>query len=400
MNKLQWRLLMPIALLHGGLKLPVAGAQDQHYRAQARAATRDLLQHFWVNKAGGGHIVNTWHGYATGPSQAPLPDARGALWERATCYLALDSFYRLTADPNIKQKLSADWQWTKAAYPADKLEACGADSGTNWAQDDAGWSALMYLAAYRDTADPAALGRARGLVNHAFKRWEDEKLGDLWYDDKRAIKSLYQVSLVLASLELYQLTGERSFYDHAFACYSWMEQHLRRDDGLYWCDYNEAGPVGRDRPNDIKEAGSVTYLGGDMGMAVAHARLYRITGQEVYRARAERTAEAILQRLTGPDGVYLDDRDAATEGIFAGDWAREVLTLPGVAAAHRLALQHTADSIYAHARTPDGYYGGSWAGPATGAASVWWSKGVKPQQLMTSANAVSVIVAAAFLEGH
>ena len=61
-----------------------------------------------------------------------------------------------------------------------------------------------------------------------------------------------------------------------------MEEHLLRGDGLYWCDYESAGPRGRDRPNDIHEAGSVVFLGGNMAMGVLHARLYRASGDDTY----------------------------------------------------------------------------------------------------------------------
>ena len=129
-----------------------------HYRAQAIIAAHDLLKTFWTGDAETGHIVNIWRGY----SNPPLPDARGALWERATMFFALENLWRFTGDPTLRQRLRADWNRTGKLFPADKLEACGQDSGTNWAVDDAGWSALMYLAAYRATNDTNALDRPTG----------------------------------------------------------------------------------------------------------------------------------------------------------------------------------------------------------------------------------------------
>ena len=84
--------------------------------------------------------------------------------------------------------------------------------------------------------------------------------------------------------------------------------------------------------------------------------------------------------------------------VFAGDWAREVLTLPGIDPKHRAVLRATADSIFHTARTADGFYGGSWSGPAEGPASRWFVKDSKPQQIMTSANTVNMLIAAAALE--
>jgi len=248
------------------------------------------------------------------------------------------------------------------------------------------------------------LADARGVVTNAYARWLDNELGGgMWYaDEKHQIngkpalraKSLYQVAIVLVSLRLYEITHEKSYLDQAMNCYDWMESHLLRPDGLYWCDYNSKGPVGADRPNDIREAGSVSFLGGNMGMGAAHAILFRLTSDKKYRQRAIRTATALR---TGPfvnaDGVFIDDRDAWTNGTFAGEWAREVLALPGISSGDRTVLQKSARAIYTKARTPDGYYGPCWDGVAKGRECPWTNSWA--QQIMTSANAVNMIIAGA-----
>ena len=121
---------------------------------------------------------------------------------------------------------------------------------------------------------------------------------------------------------------------------------------------------------------------------------HRFTGEKVYLDRAIRTAGAIARKLTA-GGVYVKDRDAWTNGTFAGDWAQDVLSLPGVEDRHKELLLRTADSIYRKARTSQGYYGGSWSGPAEGPGSPWCMKGSRPQQITTSASSVNVIAAAA-----
>ena len=186
------------------------------------------------------------------------------------------------------------------------------------------------------TGDPTALTCAEGLVTNAFNRWLDNQLGGgMWYSDAEQVKSLYQVAIVLSALKIYELTGDQTCYTNAMRCYTWMETYLLRSniDNLYWCDYNASGPVGQNRPEDIQEAGSVVFLGGNMGMALLHARLYQLTGDTNYLNRAIRTVNAIYNSpLVTSTGIYLDDRDAWTEGTFAGDFAREVLSLPGMRA--------------------------------------------------------------------
>jgi hypothetical protein len=208
------------------------------------------------------------------------------------------------------------------------------------------------------------------------------------------------VAIVLSALQIYELTGNQTFYTNAMQCYTWMETYLLRTDGLYWVDYNSLGPVGQERPEDIFEAGSVVSLGGTMAMGLLHARLYQLTGNPTYLNGAILTDNAILYSPLGtPEGVYLNDRDAWTQGTFAGDWAREVLTLPGIDPKHWTMLWTTADSIYTNART-NGYYGGSWSGSAEGSGSAWWVNGSTPEQITTSSSSANMIIAAAALEGQ
>jgi len=351
----------------------------------------DLLNHFWTGSPISGHIVGTSHGM---PTTSPKNE-RGILWERAMMFITLENLWQATGDATLQQRLRADWSYTKMMFSVEELEACGQASGINWAADDAGWSALMYLAAHYATGDMNALARARGLVRASFHHWLDDQMGGgMWYSDKRDHKSLYQNALVLAALRIHELTGDEYFREQALKCYTWMEKHLLRDDGLYWCDYGAAGPSGQNRPKDIHEAGSVVFLGGNMAMGVIHARLFRSTKDDKYRERALRNAAALVKQITTTEGIFIDDRDAWTNGVFAGDWAREVLTLPGADSALRDALRKTADSIFSEDRTSAGFYGGSWSGPAEGESSVWWKKKSLPEQIMTSANAVNMIVAA------
>lgn len=89
--------------------------------------------------------------------------------------------------------------------------------------DDSGWDAMLFLSLYRYLGDRGMLRAAMGLVTHAYHRWLDSKFGGgLWYNDQRKIKSLYQVGIVLDSLQIYEITRRRAFYKWAQACYTWM----------------------------------------------------------------------------------------------------------------------------------------------------------------------------------
>jgi hypothetical protein len=71
--------------------------------------------------------------------------------------------------------------------------------------------------------------------------------------------------------------------------------------------------------------------------------------------------------------------------------------LTGIEPKHWTALWKTADSIYTNDRT-NGFYGGSWAGPAEGPGSAWWLNGSVPEQITTSSSSACMIMAAAALE--
>jgi len=363
-----------------------------HYITQGNAAISDMMRNFWKGGPKDGNIVPTYNGYTA----EVLPMPRGGMWERGVMIFAMDSLYRATGDPVLRQRLQSEWNRIKKVYTKDELEAAG--SSLHPACDDSGWDAMLYMIFYRDLGDTYALDRAKGLIDKAFKRWLNDDLGGgMWYNNEHSCKSLYQVGIILPALRIWEATHDQSYRDRAESCYEWIESHLLRSDGLYWCDYNADGPVGKERPDDIHEAGSVVFLGGNMGMGIIHAWMYKNTGDKKYLERAIRTADAISKKIT-KNGIYMCERDTWVNGTFSGEWAKEVLTLPGMSRVHKDLLYKTADSIYKNDRTPDGYYGGCWGGPADGSGSPWSMIGSRPQQIMTSASTVNMITAAALLE--
>jgi hypothetical protein len=194
--------------------------------------------------------------------------------------------------------------------------------------------------------------------------------------------------------------------------YQWIETHLLRPDGLYWCDYSAGrpaktkhpmGPEGLNRPNQIATAGSVVYLGGNMGMGACQAYLFQLTGEDAWRQAAFRTAAALRDHLVDKRGCYLNDRDAFTNGFFASFWARRLTSLPGYdpallaplrASAQAIAASRTTDA-YAPAYGPGGagHYPGDWDGGST-----WENKGSMANMMHVSASSVSVLVAGLYGE--
>ncbi|HIZ19789.1 MAG TPA: hypothetical protein H9674_02905 [Firmicutes bacterium] len=362
------------------------------YAGMARQGVTDLLDHFWSGSPATGNILPTWNGY---PSDT-LPDDRGGLWERGMIIFAMDGLYTLTGDPMLKERIISEWQRIESLYTVEQLEAAG--TSLHPAVDDCGWHAMLYLVCYRHSGDPDALARAVGMVKNTYEHYGDDTLGGgLWYNNDRQYKSLYETCLLLDTWQILQYQEDEELRQLMTENYEWLESNLLRDDNIYWCEVDADGPRGKERPGDIREAGSVSFLGGNMAMAVLHARMYRDTGDSQYLDRAVRTAKGITDVFKNGD-CYLNDRDAWVNGTFMAAYAAEVLTLPGIPQECLDMTYATADSIMQNARTPDGYYGGCWNGPADGPDSRWSMIGSRPQQTMTSGSTVNMLLGAALLE--
>lgn len=363
-------------------------------KGYAEKAIKDMISNYWVD----GGIKTTWNGYPVGyEDDTASPEPRGAIWSRTTLLMPAYNYYAGTGDDSFNKYVQDEWNTVKTIFTFEELTT--ASKVLNTAVDDCGWNAYTYLDIYDLTKDEYALNVAKALMNSAFDLWLDDAMGGgLWYNEKREQKSVYQIGALLSSLKIYELTGDRVFYDRMLKCYDWIEEKLVRKDGIFFADYNESGPVGEFRADDIHEAGSVTFLAGNFGMSVLNARLYKLTNEQKYLDRAVRTANGIQQVLVRK-GRYLNDRDAWANGTFFYEYVKEVLQLQGVDPKQKEAVYRTAVSIANNARTVDGFYGGSWNGPAEGPGSAWYSVGSKPQQIMTSGSTVMMLVGAAYLEG-
>jgi len=252
----------------------------------------------------------------------------------------------------------------------------------------------MYLDVYDCTGDENALTAARVLFGRTLERFSDGQMGGgLRYAQESDERQSYQAAVILAGLRLAAAAKDPTFRDRAMALYDWTEKYMRRTDGLYWCSYR--GPDPQRTARAPREAASDTFLGGNMCMAVINAMVYNETKQEIYLQRALDTANGILAHETSASGELLNDRDAWTNAFFAGEWMRNVTTLPGAPSRLRRVVEQTALSIWQKARTEKGLFGACWDGPAEGDGCTWWKQGSKPEQIMVSSNSVNVIVAAA-----
>ncbi|MBI5469704.1 peptidoglycan-binding protein [Candidatus Kaiserbacteria bacterium] len=366
-------------------------------------AIEDLFKNFWTGPRDTGHITPTWGGIVG----ELLPDSRGATWPASTFLNVLYAKYLINPSETNSQPIRAEWNYLKSVFSDSEFTSCGAHSAMNFGSDDTGWNAAAFLKIYDVTQDTRALTLAKGAVQCGFIRWGDAQLGGgLWYNDDKNAKSLYQIGLTLDAFRIFQLTHDESYLTLAKQSYEWMQQKLSRTDNIYWTDYGwwtadhsaSPAPLGIERPNDIHLAGSVSFLAGTMAMDVMHARMFRLTNDDIYKQRAINTARGIFNTFIDSNSGFLDDRDGWANGTFVREWIIEVYPLLPVDLQQKAAEMFikTAQSVLANDRTADGYYGPDWNGPSDAV----WSNGTKAQQIMTSATAIDFVAGPPLIDAH
>ena len=384
----------------------------------------DLIHNWWTGDSETGHFLHTNGGI---PREEP-----GFLWEHAMAIFAMDSLFSATSDEEIRQRIIREWCHLRECYPNRNIYV-EAGKEFNWAQDDAGWNALLYMLAYRYTGDPFCLGIAKDLIRNTFDYWADD--GDLnngllydherWDVTKRNVMT-HAASTTLAAFDYWKATGDNSLLEDAVTVYEWVERNMLRNgeywyilhdgtrhtgycnDKLYWFSYNKeretfnvyTGPEDGPDPNKILEGDSAIFLGGTMGMGVLHVRMYEYTKDEKYLRRAVETLHAVTDNpYLVQNGVLVDAGDGWTNAAFMQQWVNEILTLDGARPEDVRLLKNTAISIYNNARTSRGFYSAAWSGPAEDDADTpWGRRGWTHDKLMTCATSIHMIIAAGCAE--
>ena len=392
--------IMLLTMFSGCTQTPADGTTDpsgteeapraeDHFRKMAASAVDDIIRNFWDGdaEAGTGHIRFTHDNI--GETGNTIHNT--SPWRTSMSYHTIYDMYVLTGDDYYKNLLISEANTYRQLDP-DTLEL--AAGNYNWASDDCCWNAILYLNFYHMTGDSWWLDRAIGLLDSVMDRWYNEEQDILYYKDDVDFMSYYEAGIALCWLRIWEVTSEQRFYDLALASYNRIQKRLGRDDGLYYCEGTIYWPSGS--KDSIGEAGSSSALAGNMCMAALSAKFYKITNDQTYLDRVYLTNQGLL-KYYDKKGVLLNDRDAWTNATFVAFYVSEVLSLPNTEEMQEL-IYNTADSIYNNARTADGYYGGSWQGPAEGKQSIWYIKGSVPQQCATSGTSVMMITAAALLE--
>lgn len=363
--------------------------QTEVYRGYADTALTNLFTAFWDSE--NRHFLRTAEGQ---------PDAGAtAIWEAAQSCFALVTYYEATGDADALAKIRNQWSYLRSdAYQKDILTGVKKlGSGCYYAQDDAAWGAMEFMAIWRTTKDPVALEWAHDLIVNSYRYWgtgetknfagtELPTLSESLYytrnlgDDEVLFQSIYAVPMLLAALEYCTAAAPDApasvdLWEPTLNAFHWLEDNLCRKssryyvnydasgscvvtctDNLYYVDYGrygENGPTGAWEAELISPSRSNTALFGNMGMAACAGMLWHITGEEDYRTIALRTVKAITttekHRTTK---TYINDRDQGTNASTVGYYVRYALTLEGVRAKDLQILLDTAALIAVDCTVP------------------------------------------------
>jgi hypothetical protein len=386
------------------------------------------------------------------------PGARKpTFWQMAQYANVLYNAWRLGADPDTRDKIIANWQYVRKATSVHDLSGNGAADGSVNISDDAAWKANYFAQVHEVTGDPQALTALLNMIPATLDRFvvpgqrrriygaspsgatfASGQYGILYAaaNDRKGLatycfcSSLYETMLADASLYAFDHTKNPAYREYAAATWDWVHANLRTAKertgdaatGVYLAELvlpestkDRTKPSARNRFWGKPIRGlAAEYDGGTLAMAVLSARLYRSTGEERYLAEARSIIAAFPRldafgRRVGARTLFVDARDPWTNGYWYPAVVSEVLTLPGVdtGGLFKTALQDTARAIMA-SRTERGFYGADWSGPElnfTDGTRTWIEAAHKanggagggqatPEQIMTSASAVSVVQAA------
>jgi hypothetical protein len=380
---------------------------------------RDYMYHFWDRTnavpsirptEGNGYVNNNRKQYT--------------YWQMAEAANILYWEYKTTHAADIQAMFQSQWNEIKSIYTADELSSAdpSVNRGTINVLDDAA-VALQYLLQVNEvTGDPAALSIAEHLLSSIQAFFADPNksgCGILYATASEDPAHQKQSNIIEAltarnALYLFQKTGIASYLTYAQEVWDWIHRCTAHPYGVFYvgADLDPSHScykkgVQCTEPSAITRGASVAYIGGTMAVASLSAQLYLLTGSANYLEDINSILSAMLQTRTflrpgsnvGLSGnVFLNDRDGWSDGIFAQNFAYDVLSLAGLdeRGVFKAAFVNTAQSII-NQRTPDGFYGADWSGPEWDANHRWmsWaSQGLAaPARLTASISGTTMTVA-------
>jgi predicted alpha-1,6-mannanase (GH76 family) len=215
----------------------------------------------------------------------------------------------------------------------------GADGAADdFYYDDNEWVGLLDVQRNLTGSDPAALKRAQQVFALVVSGWDTDAThaapgGVFWSQlpgntDRNTVSNMPGAAL---GLRLYQLTGQRVYFDWAKKMYDWTNRNLQQPNGLFSDHLSITGTV------------EPTVWSYNQGVPIGvNVMLYQITHDGKYLGEAERIAAA-ASSYYGTDGRLLEQ-----PAVFNSIFFKNTLLLESVAGGskYRKAAQTYADAMW------------------------------------------------------
>jgi hypothetical protein len=265
----------------GVVSSPLAHSATKAVPAAAALPSPDAVFQDWNNA----FLVRSGNeAYYTTELKSKGTNASGT-WIAALNVAVAEDAYERTHSP-------ADWQLVK-----NLVTTFMASVGTTWTSwdtwnDDIGWMANAALRGYLATGDKSWLDTAMAQWNSAYNRgWSTADDGGIWENTTETSKcAVANNPMMFNGVELYRITGNKTYLTKAEAVYNWTYGHLvdQATGQVYDCIDFPDGPTG---PTTVGYADLAYDAGAFIEAADA---LYRATGNEQYANAALRTANHFL----------------------------------------------------------------------------------------------------------
>lgn len=181
---------------------------------------------------------------------------------------ALEQYFDKTRNPHAYQ-----------AYP-------GKFGGDDRFYDDNAWLGIDFMEAYCRTEDKTYLRKAKVVFQFILSGWSDELGGGIyWCEQKRATKNTCSNGpTAILALELYKVTGDKTYLDWGQKVYDWTRKNLQSPNGVYWDSIDLKGNIDQ-----------TTYTYNTGTMIHSAVLLYQVTGNTDYLEQARKAAKSSLE---------------------------------------------------------------------------------------------------------
>lgn len=422
-----------------------AGTYSSILTGYGRAWT-DMRGHFWNGAATTPHIVALAAGYQIADGSGGTPTT---FWQMCCYANVLYWEWRVRGNQSAREMLRNNAAWLRQGYTgaqlasADNTVTGGVSNNRSIinSQDDASLAVEFWRQVHDATGDDAALNTLKTLVTSAYTFFHDPNnsgAGLLYATaaqdpGHQKMSQIIEALTARGALYCYHRTGEAPYLAYAVGTWTWIDQYLKAPAPFAGCHFCELilDPassryrmpyLGSAAGFETMRGSSLGYLAGEMWFGSLSAALYQETGEQKYLDALNALVTGMTQRNTyarvgtpvGQAGdVFVNDRDAWSDGLAAPLFVDDALALAGVDASGtwKAVLRNTARAIIAQ-RTSDGYYGADWSGPEfeiSNTYNTWVAQAgnggggsgsgmAVPGQVMTSASSVSILQAAALLD--